>query len=392
MADPSPSSALPPLRIMMAAGEVSGDMYGGALIRALRRRFPGRQLEICGIGGDAMRAEGAELLYHTDDLGAMGLPDVLKKLGFFKRVLRELVERAAEWKPDVLVTLDYYSFNIALAERVHALGVRTVQYISPKVWVWRKGRIRRIARAFDLLLCIFPFEPALYEPVGLRALYVGHPLVGQAAATRAETPPALPWRGRDRIAILPGSRAGEIRAILPTFLKAARQIQAARGGDCSFVLPAPTPAMRALAEQIVSRCPGPTHLAIVEGGARHVMAQAHAAMIASGTATLEACLMDCPAVLAYRVSLATELLMRLITLGGKLRFAGLVNIIAGRLVMTELLQRRFTPEATAAEVLALLEATPRRKALRDAYAEVRAALGDHDGTETAADAIAGLLG
>ena len=127
MADPSPSSALPPLRIMMAAGEVSGDMYGGALIRALRRRFPGRQLEICGIGGDAMRAEGAELLYHTDDLGAMGLTDVLKKLGFFKRVLRELVERAAEWKPDALVTLDYYSFNIALAERVHALGVELTQ-------------------------------------------------------------------------------------------------------------------------------------------------------------------------------------------------------------------------------------------------------------------------
>lgn len=173
-----------PLRVLMAAGEVSGDMYGGALIRALRVRFPGRAIEVRGMGGDAMRAEGADLLYHTDALGAMGIVEVLGRLRFFRKALDDMTALAREWRPDLLVTLDYYSFNIALAERVKALGVRTAHYISPKVWVWRRGRIRRVARAYDLLLCIFPFEPALYAPVGLRAVYVGHPLVEQAAATR----------------------------------------------------------------------------------------------------------------------------------------------------------------------------------------------------------------
>ncbi len=385
------AQALPPLKVMMCAGEVSGDMYGGALIRVLRERFPGRTLEVRGLGGDAMRAEGATLLYHTDALGAMGIFEVLGKLRFFRRVLSEMEALAREWRPDVLITLDYYSFNVALAERVRPLGVRTVQYISPKVWVWRRGRIYRMARAFDLVLCIFPFEPELYAPAGLRALYVGHPLVERAAETRAEAPPAFPWYGRDRIALLPGSRAGEIRAILPTFLRAARRIEAVKHGDCSFVLPAPTPRMRAEVERIIARVPGPRHLTVVDGNARHVLAQARAAMIASGTATLEACLMDCPAVLAYRVSLPTELIARIVTLGARLRFAGLVNIIAGRLVMPELLQRDFTPYNTAAEVLAFLRDTPARRDLAAAYAEVRERLGGPDATARAAAAIAAFL-
>ncbi len=380
-----------PLRVLMAAGEVSGDMYGGALIRALRARFPGRAIEVRGMGGDAMRAEGADLLYHTDALGAMGIVEVLGRLRFFRKALDDMTALAREWRPDLLVTLDYYSFNIALAERVKALGVRTAHYISPKVWVWRRGRIRRVARAYDLLLCIFPFEPALYAPVGLRAVYVGHPLVEQAAATRAEPPPELPWHGAARrVALLPGSRAGEIRTLLPVFLEAARQVEA-EIGDCAFVLPAPTPKMRAEAERILARHPGPKTLTVVDGQARHVLAQARAAMIASGTATLEACLMDCPAVLAYRVSLATELLARLITLRAHFRFAGLVNIVAGRLAMPELLQRACVPANAARWCLAYLRDTPERRDLLAAYAEVRERLGGVGATARAADALADLL-
>lgn len=381
----------PPLKILMVAGEVSGDMYGGDLIRSLRDQFPDRELEIRGLGGDAMRAAGADLLHHTDALGAMGLFEVLKKISFFKQVLQEMTALAAEWKPDILITLDYYSFNIALAERVKALGIRTVHYISPKVWVWRKNRIKRMARAFDLLLCIFPFEPALYEPVGLRAVYVGHPLVEQAARTRAEPAPDLPWYGRTRIAVLPGSRAGEIRAILPTFLKASRRLEKVKHGDCSFIIPTPTPRMRAEVERIIRRVPGPNHLTVIDGNARHVMAQADAAMIASGTATLEACLMNCPAILAYKVSLPTEIVARLVTLRATFRFAGLVNIIAGRLVMPELLQRAFNVYAVASWVLAYLRHTPTRRALIDAYREVRDKLGEPGATPRAARAIADLL-
>ena len=381
-----------PLKVMVAAGEVSGDMYGGALVRALRARFPGRAIEVRGMGGDALRAEGADLLYHTDAMGAMGVVEVAARLRFFRKALADMAALAAAWRPDLLVTLDYYSFNVALAERVRALGVRTAHYISPKVWVWRRGRVRRMARAFDLLLCIFPFEPALYAGTGLRAVYVGHPLVEQAAATRAEPPSALPWGPGRRVAILPGSRAGEIRALLPTFLEAARCVEAGLGGEGSFLLPAPTPKMRALAEAVLARHPAPGRLAVVDGQARHVLAQAGAAMIASGTATLEACLMDCPAVLAYRVSLPTELVARLVTLRAAFRWAGLVNIVAGRLVMPELLQRDCTARNAARLTLELLRDTPARRGLLEAYAEVRGRLGPPGATARAAEALAGLLG
>ena len=384
-------SDLPPLKVMIAAGEVSGDMYGGALIAALRARFPGRRLEVRGMGGDALRAAGADLLYHTDALGAMGIVEVLAKLRFFRRVLRDMVGLARDWRPDLLITLDYYSFNIALAERVHALGIRTAHYISPKVWVWRKGRIKRMARAFDLLLCIFPFEPALYAPSGLRAAYVGHPLVEQAAATRAEPSPALPWGEGRRVALLPGSRAGEIKALLPIFLDAARRVETALEGECAFLLPAPTPRMRALAERILTEHPAPKRFAIVDGQARHVLAQAEAAMIASGTATLEACLMGCPAVLAYRVSLPTELIARLITLRADFPFAGLVNIVLNRLAMPELLQRACTPRYAARWTLDFLRDTPARRDLLAAYAEANARLGAPGATARAADLLAPLL-
>ncbi len=380
-----------PLKVMLIAGEVSGDMYGAALIQALRQQFPNRTLEVRGMGGDAMREAGAELLHHTDELGAMGLIEVLVKLRYFKKVLADMTALAREWQPDVCITLDYYSFNIALAERVKALGIRTVHYISPKVWVWRRNRIQRIARAYDLLLCIFPFEPALYEPVGLRALYVGHPLVEQAAATKAQPSPTLPWSGKHHIAILPGSRAGEIRSILPTFLRAACKLDADHPEGCSFILPTPTPKMRAEVERILAQNPRPKQLTIVDGNARHVMAQAQAAMIASGTATLEACLMDCPAVLAYRVGAITALLARFILAHAAFKFAGLVNIIAGRLVMTELLQQDFTVEATAKQLSAYLSATEERQNLLNAYAEVREKLGPVGATARAAQAIAELI-
>lgn len=381
----------PALKVMMVAGEVSGDMYAGELIRSLREQFPDREIEVRGMGGDAMRAAGATLLYHTDALGAMGIFEVLKKIQFFKTVLNEMVQLAADWKPDILITLDYYSFNIALAERVKALGIRTVHYISPKVWVWRKSRIKRMAKAFDLLLCIFPFEPDIYKAVGLPAIYVGHPLVEQAAKTNAEPKPELPWYGYTRIAVLPGSRSGEIRSILPTFLKAARRIEKVKHGDCSFIIPTPTPRMREEVERIIRKVPGPNHLTVIDGNARHVMLQANAAMIASGTATLEACLMNCPAILAYKVSLPTEILIRLVTLRATFRFAGLVNIIAGRLVMPELLQRDFNVYNVASWVLAYLRHTPTRKALVEAYQDVRDKLGEPGATQRTARAIAELL-
>jgi lipid-A-disaccharide synthase len=227
--------------------------------------------------------------------------------------------------------------------------------------------------------------------VGLKAVYVGHPLVEQAAKTKAEPAPELPWYGEHKIAILPGSRAAEIRSILPTFLKAARRIEAVKHGNCSFILPTPTPKMRAEVERVLAKHPQPMHFQVVDGQARHVMAQADAAMIASGTATLEACLMDCPALLAYKVSLPTELLARLVTLHATFRFAGLVNIILNRLAMPELLQRDFSVYNTAYWVLAFMRDTKQRRELKNAYAEVVEKLGPVGATKRAAEAIAEVL-
>jgi len=293
-----------PLKIFIAAGEVSGDMHAAHLMGAMRRTFD-RPLEFRGIGGDAMRAEGAELFYHTDQLAALGLWEVVRQLRFFKRVMNRLHAEIAAWQPDLVLTVDYPGFNIRLARWAHDQGCTTAHYISPKVWAWKKNRIHAIARAYDLLLCIFPFEPACYALTPLKALFVGNPLVAQTEQTAAEPPPTLPWAGEPRIGLLPGSRTAEIERILPVMLDAAVLLEKRRPG-CSFVLPTPTRRMRELAERVIAAAPvRPSSLAVIDGQARHVMRQAQAAIIASGTATLESTLMDCPTVLVYRTSLAT---------------------------------------------------------------------------------------
>ena len=232
-------SANTPLRILICAGEVSGDMHAAALMRALRARLP-RPAEFRGFGGDALRAEGAELLYHTDRIGIMGITPVLKDLPFLLGMLRRMKREILAWRPDLVLTVDYPGMNLRLAEFAHEHGFKTAHYICPQVWAWHQSRIPRIARIFDLLLCIFPFEPACFKGTALNAVFAGHPLVDRAAETRAEPPAALPWRGRHRIALLPGSRASEITRILPRLLEAAALLEKRLGGDCSFIIPAPT--------------------------------------------------------------------------------------------------------------------------------------------------------
>jgi lipid-A-disaccharide synthase len=374
-----------PFRILICAGEVSGDLHAAALMRALRERIAG-PVEFRGFGGDAMRAEGAEVLYHTDRIAIMGFTSVIKELPFLLGMIKHMKREILAWQPDLVLTVDYPGMNLRLAEFAHERGFRTVHYICPQVWAWHRNRIPKIARYLDLLLCIFPFEPALFQATPLKAVFTGHPLVDRAAETRAAPPAALPWQGRYRIALLPGSRRGEITRILPRLLEAAVLLEQKLGGDCSFIIPAPTRKMRALGEAVAAAAPAkPRRLAFVDSQARQVMSQAQAAAVASGTATLEACLMRCPTVLVYTASFVTYLAARLLVKGVK--HLGLANIIAGKTVMPELLQYDFTPEQLADHLYRYLTDEALRTATLRELDAANALLGAGNASGRAADAI-----
>ena len=382
----SPRTTDRALRVLIVAGEVSGDMHAAALMRAMRVQHSAA-IAFRGVGGDAMAAEGAELLFHTDRTAVMGLCDVLRHIGFFAHMMRVMTRELESWRPDLVLTVDYPGFNMRFAAAAHRRGFRTCHYICPKVWAWNRGRIPRMAQILDGLVTIFPFEAALFEGTGLRVTFAGHPLVDRAAASWAEPEPALPWRGRHRIALLPGSRVGEITRLLPDMLHAAALLEGELAGDCSFLIPAPTAAMRKLGEEVAARCARkPASFAFVGRQARQVMRQAQAAAVASGTATLEASLMRCPTVLIYRAPWLTYVLARMVVRGVK--HLGLVNIIAGRTVMPELIQHDLSPAALAAALKTYLTNPAEREKVLAEYDAVNAALG---GGGTAERAAAGVL-
>ncbi|MEI6211898.1 MAG: lipid-A-disaccharide synthase [bacterium] len=379
-----PTPATLPLRILIVAGEVSGDMHAAALMRALRTEHAG-PIVFRGMGGDAMRAEGAELLFHTDQTAVVGVWEVLKHFRFFARLLRTMEQELASWKPDLALTVDYPGFNMRLAKRAHARGFVTAHYICPKVWAWNPGRIPRMARDLDHLITIFPFETACFAGTGLRITFAGHPLVDSTRATWAAPEVPLPWQGAHRVALLPGSRAGEIKLLLPDMLAAAAQLEQELDG-CSFIIPTASAAMRALSEAVAaSSSRKPKALHFVDGLAQQVMRQAHAAAVASGTATLEASLMRCPTVLVYRVPLISARMLRWLT--RRARFLGLANILAGHVVMPELLQAEVQPAAIAAHLRRYLTDPAARAQILTEMDAVNAVLGEGRAPERAAQAV-----
>lgn len=376
------------IRCAIVAGEVSGDLHAASLIRALRRQ-DGRHWRFVGIGGDAMRAAGAELLYHTDEMGVMGAWEVLCRLRLLRRAFRDMLVQLRTDPPDLLLTVDYPGFNLRLAARAKAMGIPTVHYISPKVWAWNRRRIPRMARALDLLLTVFPFEAACFRDTDLNVAFVGHPLVDRVRETREAPPAELPWAAGHRLALLPGSRTGEITRLLPDMLATAACLEA-EAGPLACLIPAPTAAAAGLAQQIVSQCPRkPAGTRVVSGQARQVLLQARATLAASGTATLEACLLCCPTVIVYRVAWPTYLLGKLLIRG--VRHIGLANIVAGETICPELIQTRFTPRAAAAKLAPLLGESPERQQMIEAMTAVNRALDTGHADQTAAAAILDFL-
>ncbi len=365
--------------ILVVAGEVSGDLHAAKVVRAAKVRSP--ETAFWGIGGDDLQAEGVELLQHTDRMAVMGIVEVLRHYRFFKRVFNQVLAEVDLRKPDAALLVDYPGFNLRLAAALKKRGVKVYYYISPKVWAWNKKRIPKMAKVIDHLMVIFPFEVDVFKDTGLQVDFVGNPLVEQIDEFLATEPKPLPWKSERRIALLPGSRKQEIERILPTMLAAAKKLEA-QFPDVSFMIATPNERIERMVKGQIFHCrEKPSRLAVVCGHARELMRQAEAAIVTSGTATLETALIGTPHILVYKTSAFTYWFARVVV---KISHIGLVNIVAGRTVCPELLQQAATPENLAEETATLMADTPERDAMLEGYAEVRQILGSGSAAENVA--------
>ena len=326
-------------RIVIVAGETSGDNLAAGLIRALRAQRPDLTFE--GVAGPAMQAEGCSAWAPSEALAVMGLFEVLPHLARMIRLRRDVVRRTVAAAPLVFVGVDAPSFNLGLAALLHAKGIPTVQYVSPQVWAWRQGRVSRMAKTLDLVLCLLPFEQPFYEGRGLPAQFVGHPLadrlpvVPDRLAARAAL--GLPAVG-ECVAILPGSRRGEVSRLAADFIGAARLLAERRPG-IQFVAPMANAGARQLFEQALSTA-GDLPIRVVDGQSAQALTAADAVLVASGTATLETMLCKRPMVVAYRLGRATAWIIQRLM---RARFFSQPNLLAGRAVVPELFQDAVTP-------------------------------------------------
>ncbi len=368
-----------PLRVFLSCGETSGDLYGGGLLAELRRAHP--DLQAFGLGGDRMEAEGARLLAHSRDLAMVGFFAVLAHLRRLRGILRQAIEEADRIRPDVAVLVDYPDFNLRLARALTRRGIPVVYYVSPQIWAWRRGRIHAIRRDVRRMLTIFPFEEAIYRKAGVPVTFVGHPLV-DLVRPAADTGAFLAEKGLDParpiVTILPGSRKQEIAHNLPTIAAAVHRL-AQRRPDLQFLLaaaPGLDPQQLALPFPLLTRT--------VSGATHSALGVADAAIVASGTATVEAALLGTPMVVVYRVEALSYALGRHLV---KVPHVAMANLIAERRLVTELIQGQFTPTAVEREVLSLLDDETRQQGVRTGLAEVRRRLGAPGAPARAAAAV-----
>jgi lipid-A-disaccharide synthase len=336
--------------LLVVAVEASADAHGASVLREFRSLLP--DVRAFGAGGPRLRAEGCETLIRAEDLSVMGFVDVIPAIPRILRALGTLRRAAEERRPRAALLIDSPDFNLRLAKRLRALGIPVVYFIGPTVWAWRRYRIRQIARDVMRMLVILPFEAAFYERGGVQATYVGNPVAdavrpGVEVASRSELRRALGLDpGRPVLALLPGSRRQEIRRIFPAMVEAA-QVLRARVSGLQLVVPvAPTLAREELG--------GDSDIMFVSGRAFDVLRACDAAIVKSGTATLEAALAGTPAVVVYRTGFISWLIGRLLV---RVRYVALPNLLAGRAVMPELLQSQCTPERMVESVLPLLDMT-----------------------------------
>lgn len=378
------------MRFVLVAGEASGDQLGAGLIEALRRLQP--DARFAGIAGPAMQAAGCEAWAQTEELAVMGLAEVLRHLPRLARLRRQLVQRILADPPDAFVGIDAPDFNLRVAPALRAAGIRTVQYVSPSVWAWRRGRVKLLRAACDRVLCLLPFEAPFLEAAGVGATFVGHPLAD-----------AIPL-GRDReaarrslglstgpvVGLLPGSRLGEVGRLAGPFLGAAGLLARDFPG-MQFVAPMASPAVRRAFAGELARCPPGVPVRLVDGRAREVMAASDGLLVASGTATLEAALVGCPMVVAYRFSAATYWLARILRLV-RLQHFSLPNLLAGEALVPELLQSEASASRLAAELGDILRSPGRQQLLAQRFAGLHQQLRRNASQEAARATLAVAAG
>jgi lipid-A-disaccharide synthase len=378
------------ISLMIVAGEASGDKHGAKLVAALRALRPELDWEFFGAGGDEMRAAGVETLVDAREVAIMGVLEVAAALPKFLRAFRRLREAARQRQPRAVVLIDWSGFNLRLVKRLKRDGQRVVYYISPQIWASRSYRIHIVKRNVEKMLVILPFEREYYARAGVEVEYVGHPLLDSVRVTasreefcaRHHLDPARPL-----IALLPGSRRPEIKSILPPLLTAARQLSQSRPTLQFAVALAPNLAedQRARIAEAAGTVP---HLRLIENDTYNALAAAQLAVVASGTATLEAAIIGTPLMIVYRVSPLNWRLFRPMI---NVPFVGMPNLIAGREIAPELLQEQLTGERLAAQIAELLDDAARLERMRAELAEVRARLGQAQASERAALQILGLL-
>jgi lipid-A-disaccharide synthase len=369
---------------MISCGEPSGDLYAGALASEILKLEPGAI--ITGFGSDRLRAAGASLVGDFKGLSVTGLTEAVRVIPRSWRNYRALVRAAEETRPDVFVPIDFPDFNFFPARALHKRGVPVVYYISPQLWAWRRGRLKTMKRVADRVLVIFPFEAPFYEAEGVPVTFVGHPLLELTPAPEAREP-FLRGHGLDParpvVALLPGSRRNELRAILPDLVRTAGVI-ARRLPAAQFLIARAPHLGEELLAPLADWPDGASRPVVVEGQTDAVLASADVAVLASGTVTVQAALHGCPMVIVYRVGPITY------TLGKPLLHVdtyGMVNLVAGSRVVPELIQDDFTPEAAATEALKVLLDPVHAAKVKADLAAVRGRLGTAGATRRAAEAV-----
>lgn len=374
-------------RIYIVAGELSGDILGAGLMRELKARHPG--VEFRGMGGPRMIELGMQSRFPLETLSVMGLVEVLKHLPELLRVRKTLKADALAWQPDLMLGIDAPDFNLGLERALHDAGIKTAHYVSPSVWAWRQGRVKKIARAVDGMLTLLPFEAQFYREHRVPVAFVGHPLADELPLDTdrraAREALGLPAEG-SLVALLPGSRANEIRFMGPTFLTAAARL-CERFPALQFVIPAATPARYQELNALLTEYPElATRVTLLDGQAREAMLASDIVLLTSGTAALEAMLCHRPMLVAYKMASATHWLAKRLV---KTRWISLPNLIAQETLVPELIQEAASAQAIANQLEHLLDHPAEREALEARFAAMHAEL-QRGASRRAAEAIEAL--
>lgn len=370
--------------IFIVAGEASGDLHGAHLVRALKQQYS--QLEIGGVGGSYLNAEGVTLLSNSDELAVVGVLEVVKKLKTVWRVYKQLSRYLSEHRPAVLILIDYPEFNLRLARVAHRLGIPVVYYISPQVWAWRSNRVKLIRRLVTKMIVIFPFEQAFYKSHGVDVEWVGHPLVESVKPSQSKVAFCQQHEldsTQPIIGLLPGSRESEAERLLPVMLAAAQRIRAQKP-DVQFVLPLAA----SLEQSALFQASLPSFVRLVRQQTYDAIHAADFVVTASGTVTVETAILETPMIITYIVSPLTYWLGRLFI---TVPFIGMVNLIANKQIAKELIQTQVTPEAIAQEVFTFLQHPEQLEHLRLELRKIHQKLGKPGAAERAAAVILDIL-